>query len=97
MSVGIYDCVGPSTFPLGKYFIHGIFFSLVMLGFLPFAFLVDWIVRYDPRPPTFEPLMALFAIVYIFLGLFIILGAVNSTILYFSTILYSSTPLLLPI
>ncbi|MFW9966124.1 MAG: hypothetical protein ACFFEA_03150 [Candidatus Thorarchaeota archaeon] len=67
-------------FSLSRYFLHGIFFSVTMSGFIPFAFLVDWIVGYNPRPLTFEPLLVLFTIVYIFLGLFIVIGAINSSI-----------------
>jgi hypothetical protein len=65
-------------YSLGKYFIHGIFFSLLMSGFLPFFLLVQWIVGYSPVPLTFESLLRLFVLVYIFVGLFIILGAMNS-------------------
>ncbi|MFW9845673.1 MAG: hypothetical protein ACFFD6_02910, partial [Candidatus Thorarchaeota archaeon] len=55
---------------LGKYFLHGILFSLPLSGFLLFIPLVLWIVGYSAIPLTFEPLLVLFVIVYIFLGLF---------------------------
>ncbi|MFW9863632.1 MAG: hypothetical protein ACFFET_15175 [Candidatus Thorarchaeota archaeon] len=63
-----------------RYFIGGVFFSLLMSGYLPLAYLVDWIVSYDPRPLTLEPLLVLFIIVYIFLGMFIVFGAINHMI-----------------
>ncbi|MFX0056093.1 MAG: hypothetical protein ACFFAX_12230 [Promethearchaeota archaeon] len=63
-----------------KYFIGGVFYSLLMGGYIPFVFLVDWILSYDRRPLTLEPLIVLFVIVYIFLGIFIAIGAVNHAI-----------------
>jgi len=65
---------------LAKYFEHGIIFSLVMCGYLLFLPLVEWIVRYPVVPMTFEPMAVLFTIVYIFIGLFIVLGAINSSV-----------------
>ncbi|MFX1441152.1 MAG: hypothetical protein ACFFFD_12980 [Promethearchaeota archaeon] len=65
---------------LSRYFIGGVFFSLLMSGYLPLAYLVDWIVSYNPRPLTLEPVLVLFIIVYIFLGMFIVFGAINHMI-----------------
>jgi hypothetical protein len=63
-----------------KYFKHGIVFSILMSGYLLFAPLVEWVVAYDPRPLTFEPLLVLFLIVYIFIGLFFLIGGIESSI-----------------
>lgn len=65
---------------LVKYFEHGIIFSLLMCGYLLFLPLVEWIVRYPVVPMTFEPMAALFIIVYIFIGFLLLLGAINSSI-----------------
>lgn len=65
---------------LVKYFNQGIVFSVLMSGYLLFLPLVEWIVTYDPRPLTFEPLLVLFVIVYIFIGVFILIGVIESTI-----------------
>jgi len=51
-----------------------------MCGYLLFLPLVEWIVGYPARPMTFEPIVVLFTIVYIFIGLFLILGAINSSL-----------------
>ncbi len=71
--------MGVDKSSLVKYFVHGIIFSLLMCGYLLFLPLVEWIVRYTVVPMTFEPMAVLFIIVYIFIGLFLILGAINSS------------------
>lgn len=72
--------MGVDKSDLVKYFGHGIIFSLIMCGYLLFLPLVEWIVRYSVVPMTFEPMAVLFTIVYIFIGLFIVLGAINSSV-----------------
>jgi len=65
---------------VGRHFLHGILFSVLLAGLWPLAFSADWILSYEPRPLTYEPILALIATVYGFLGGFIVLGAVNSAI-----------------
>jgi hypothetical protein len=65
---------------LVKYFEHGIFFSIMMSGYLLLLPFVEWIVSYELVPLTFEPLLTLFLIIYIFVGIFILIGFIGSFI-----------------
>ena len=69
-----------NLFSVVIYFLHGILFSLLLAGLWPLMFPVDWILQYPARPLTYEPLFVLIVVVYGFLGLFIVLGELNSAI-----------------
>ena len=60
---------------LPKYYLHGLFFSIITVWFLPLDLVGSWLWAFNPWDPSL--LWALFVLAYVFVGFFILIGGVN--------------------